>query len=285
MTQAAIQDDELDGLSEEERMALEDDEIEEDVAENETEDDLEADNEETEADEAQTDADTSEDTADKSDGAVAAKAADEPVVVPDEFQHRYEAEPVEDYEKQVESFAEQKKVLRQQYQDGDLDLDEYENQKEEIAKQELDLHDAKLKADLATDQNRQVADQRWQWEQERFLAQKENTIYQDSGLYNMMSTYIQELSNDQANEGKPYNWFLEEADRRVRNHLVAPKQPKKSRKASRGNIPPNLGDLPAAEQAETSSDEFSKLDGLDGMALEKALAKMSQSEQDRYLRG
>lgn len=52
--------------------------------------------------------------------------------------------------------------------------------------------------------------------------------------------------------------------------------------ADRSKFPPTLAAVPAAADA-TISSEFAHLDGLQGSALERALAKLTPEQQDRYL--
>ena len=50
----------------------------------------------------------------------------------------------------------------------------------------------------------------------------------------------------------------------------------------RSTFPPTLATAPVAADA-TISNEFAHLEGLDGAALERALARMTSEQQDRYL--
>ena len=52
--------------------------------------------------------------------------------------------------------------------------------------------------------------------------------------------------------------------------------------ADRSTLPPTLAGVPAAADASVGS-EFAHLDGLEGTALEKALARMTPDQQERYL--
>lgn len=52
--------------------------------------------------------------------------------------------------------------------------------------------------------------------------------------------------------------------------------------ADRSALPPTLAGVPAAADASVGS-EFAHLDGLEGTALEKALARMTPDQQERYL--
>lgn len=65
---------------------------------------------------------------------------------------------------------------------------------------------------------------------------------------------------------------------------AAPAAPpvRKPAAADRSALPPTLAGVPAAADASVGS-EFAHLDGLEGTALEKALARMTPDQQERYL--
>lgn len=65
---------------------------------------------------------------------------------------------------------------------------------------------------------------------------------------------------------------------------AAPTAPpvRKPAAADRSALPPTLAGVPAAADASVGS-EFAHLDGLEGTALEKALARMTADQQERYL--
>lgn len=65
---------------------------------------------------------------------------------------------------------------------------------------------------------------------------------------------------------------------------AAPAAPpvRKPAAADRSALPPTLAGVPAAADASVGS-EFAHLDGLEGTALEKALARMTADQQERYL--
>lgn len=287
-------EEELEGLSEEERAALEDeedtsvDDLEDDDPDDDLEDDQDDDPEEDQDDD-DADADNDQD------------ADDEEVTEPtpqSEFTPQYKADPVENFDARMKELTDRKRDLRNQYQDGDLGLDEYEEQRDAVEEEALKLREANLKYEMSQEQTAQTAAQRWQWEQDRFFGVGANKVYlNDPMIGSAFDAAVKSLAAGDVNNDKSMSWFLEEADRMTRERFNVPGEKDDERdskpsvkvnrrkKSDRSKIPPNLGDLPAADVPETGGDEFSKLDGLEGMALEQALAKMSQSEQERYLKG
>lgn len=290
-------DDEMLGLSPEERAALEEDD--ESTGEEE-ENPVEAAEKPQEASASEEDDEAAEDVAP---AVEAAEAAPEPAPEPeaparrdyDPFMPRFEAIPVQDYDKQMADLIERKKSLRTLYQEGEMTLDEYEDKRDAIDGEALALREANLKATMAREQTEQIAKQRWEWEQERFFADPRAAIYTPESLARKaLNAAVIALAESPDNQSKPMSWFLEEADRQVRSlgaQFAPPAAPESkpaaapSRKAKPAvTVPPNLGDLPSAELPETSRDEWSHLDRLNGMELEQALAKMSLVDQERYLR-
>lgn len=265
---------ELEGLSDEERAALADEEVDrEPVDEDDEEDD------EPEAIEA------AEDEPEEP------EEAPEPVAqaaVP-EFMPIYQAPAVDDYAGRMAQIAEATREIAAGYEAGDFDLEEYQTRQRKLTELEWSLREANLKASLAAEQQQQSLAQRWQWEQDRFFGAEANRAYREDPIVGAaFSTAVQSLAANAAYDAKPMSWFLEEADRltrakfRVGNEAVPDNvRPLRSKRPA---APPTLAGLPSASLPETGDpDEFSRLDRLSGMELEAALARLSQAEADRYL--
>jgi hypothetical protein len=201
---------------------------------------------------------------------------------PEPFIPVFQAQPVEDYDGKLAALDAQKRELRTQYQDGDLDLDDYEDKRDAIDSEILTLREANLKASLAAEQAQQVQAQRWQWEVSRFLDENPY-IKENRGAFLAVDAIIIDLKKTPEHAGKPDRWYLEEAKRMYHDAPRGAADSKPSGKTTRRSPPPSLGDMPAAELSETSGSEWAHLDRLGGLELEAALAKLSPAEQDRYL--
>lgn len=265
-------DDEMDGLSDEERAALADEDLDRDREDDPDDEDLDQDDA---ADAAEGDADDDEPEA------PAAAQAQQP-----EFQPVYQASPVPDYAERMAQIAAANKEIAVGYENGDFDLEEFQLRQRKLTELEWELREANLKATLAAEQRQQGLAQRWQWEQDRFFGMPEHKAYREDPVIGpAFGAAVQLLAADVANDAKPMSWFLEEADRMTRARFrVGPgPEPVVRRGRTRPAGPPTLGGLPAAAIPETGADEFSKLDRLGGMELEMALAKLTSAEADRYL--
>jgi hypothetical protein len=110
--------------------------------------------------------------------------------------------------------------------------------------------------------------------------------------------WVRQLGADPENNDKPGEWFLKEAHRlnsmqynpqksvpKVESAPAADKKPApKPRTPDLSNIPPTLGSAPAASAvSEGDGGEFAHLANLKGIALERALARMTPDQEARYL--
>lgn len=207
----------------------------------------------------------------------------------DTFTHHYQAPPVEGYEEKAAEFATQKADLRRQMNEGDIDLDQYEAAKDELVAMEMALREQKLKADISAEQSEQTSKARWQWDQEQFFGAKENAIYQDKYLLAAYNAAVIDLGSDEANANQKGSWFLREADKIVRSRFniaktdAPPHKPQDGRKPDLSVVPKTLAHLPAADIPQTGDvDEFAHIDRLNGLELEKAVARLSDTERERY---
>lgn len=212
-----------------------------------------------------------------------------------EFTPRYQAEAVENYDDKIKELAEKKSDLQTQYENGEITIPDMLAGRDEVEADIRELDKQQTKFEMSNEQAQQAGEQRWQWEQDRFFNSAVNKDYKDNPIMSAaIDSAVKTLANDKQYEDKPLSWYLEEADRQVRSLLIKGEKPAPvvvdikpgDKNPDLSKIPPNLGDLPAAEVAETGvDDEFSKLDKLGGVELEYALAKLTPEESARYLKG
>lgn len=302
-----IKDEDMAGLSDEERAALEDDDDESEILKNIAGDDDDDENDEQSADDGEDDGhadddDAAADTAAADGGKAAAGDAgdagqntDGAPVIAEEFQPEFKASVPDDIATKLTDLDDRTKALMSKFKDGDIDLPEFMEQKSELDAEKLQLSIAAKQSEWAQQQNADSREQRWKWEQERFFGQEKAAIYKDENdpiALAALNATVKQLAADPANSRRPPGWFLEEADRRVRDRFnlggtskqAASEQAKKpAREPDLSNVPKTLANLPAADISETGSDEFAYLDKLDGIALEQALRKMTPEQEARYL--
>lgn len=295
-----ITDAEMDNLSDAEREALSGtDEM--DAADDGVNDELDAspdddvDNGEeaaAESDDAGDEAAAAESSDDGDDGDEAQKAAaddDSDYVEP--FTPQYNAEMPEEIEAKL-------KELDEKFEDGEISLSEYNAERDP-------LNLAKIKAELASEQNEQVAEQLWQYQQKLFM--QDHSEYKDNPVaMSMLNAALNTLYADESNAGKDGLWFLRNADKLAKEKAAeftgankadelgdlgeknTPNPPNPPRRQGKGKeakrtAPPTLSQTPQADSSISGDTAFDSMDNLDGMDLEQALARMPESERDKYL--
>lgn len=296
-----IREEDMEGLSDEERAALQDDDDESEIlgkiAGDDGSDDDEGDDDDDESTTATSEKDaaraadgdagkggeqdSAEGDSDESDGNVVTTA-------PDEFQPELKAAAPEGLTEKIAEIDAKIKALREQRREGSIELDAYDEQKDALDEQKFELKIAADRANWAQSQNEETREQRWKWEQERFFGQEKAKMYEDPVILAALNASVKQIASDKANANKPASFFLEEADRQIRKRFnmgePAVKETKQlNRQPDLTKVPKTLAQLPAAEMAETGDVEFAYLDKLDGIALEAALRKLTPEQEARYL--
>lgn len=296
-----IKDEELEGLSDEERAALEDDDDESEILKTIAGDDGDdSDDDEGQEDDgkgsASDDGDngaadaagegkSSDGDTDADDGGLA--VAEAPVVT-EEFHPEFKASAPENLTDRLAELDQKESDIEKKFDDGEIDRDEMRKQLKVISEERQDLKIADALAKQAGEQNADIKAQRWQWEQERFFATEKASIYKNESILAALNVEVKKLANDSANAKKPASFFLEEADRQVRKLFGMGDAPLKAvkqagRQPDLSKVPKTLAQLPAAEMAETGDVEFAYLEKLEGMDLERALRKLTPEQEARYL--
>lgn len=271
-----MNDEDLAGLSDEERAALE---YEDESEGDEGGDDAAA---EDGADDGEEGGDG--DSGDSSEQAAAPVAAEE-------FRPEFRAEAPEGADEKIATIDAATADLVTKFQDGEIDMTEFMAEKSRLDNERVTLVVAAEQAKFAERQNVESREQRWKWEQERFFgAEKNAETYKDPIVLAALDAQVKQLANDPANSKNAAGWFLEEADRLVRARFgstkaEATKPNQKPRQPDLSVVPKTLAGLPAAELPETGDAEFAYLDKLDGLDLENAIAKMTPEQERRYLMG
>lgn len=209
------------------------------------------------------------------------------------FAPTYRADAVEDYDKKIED-------LTTAFEKGDIQLAQFNKERDVLVR-------AQTKAEIAEESKKQNLEQRWDWEIDRFMddarEQKElgNIDYRANKILQAsLDAAVKDLASKEENANKSGRWYLTEAHKQVMANFgrtatektadekaaetaAAEALKKAGRRPDLKAVPKTLGGLPAASPSETGSDsEFSHLEKLDGMSLERAIAKMTPEQQDRY---
>lgn len=215
-----------------------------------------------------------------------ADATDEKLFAP-----TYRADQVEDYDAKLDA-------LTASFEKGDVTLTQYNRDLSALVS-------ANTKAQIAIESRKQSDEQRWDWDIDRFMddAKEQKDLGQidyrtNKILQASLDAAVKDLASKEENANRSGRWYLMEAHKQVMAQFGRTAATEKTaeeiaaeavaakasgRRPDLKSVPKNLGGLPAASPADTGSDtKFSALEKLDGLALERAIAKMSPEEQDSY---
>lgn len=206
----------------------------------------------------------------------------------------------DDFGAKLEHIKEQKKELATQLMEGDIDIAEFTVKNAELDDQKDELSELRVKAEVAKEINAAQAtnrEQAWQNAQNEFFADSNNKIYSKEAengniMFAALAQAIGQLSEDENGRNYSNERLLAEADKMVRKAfnigaapVVPPTTQPKPQTNKVADIPKTLGGLPAAEASETGTGgEFDYLDKLDGLDLERAIARLTPEQEERYLR-
>lgn len=184
----------------------------------------------------------------------------------------------EDYTAEMTRLDEEYAGLGKSVEDGDMTFAEYHVKVKEI-------NDAKMQARVSFED-----DMQWQRAQSTFFADEANQVFLDPMRQTFLQATIDKMYKDGEMNGLDYGSAIAKAAEKVRGALnlgadtAAPKVEAKKKPAKpQPKIPQTLGDVPPADDNAIEPNKFGHLDGLEGDDLEAALAKMSTAEVDAWL--
>lgn len=279
-----------DGLTDEERAALADDDGGDGEATN-------KDAEEGAGGDDGQGSESAEDTAaaGKDDAAASADAGAEAASADTTTEDGQKSQPIlvapvlENVDAKLAEIATQKNALLDQFDNGDITAKEYQLQLDALAKSERQIERQQDRAELAASMEQQRLQNDWNRTCQEFV--ERNAVYKDNArLYKALDAEVREL----AQKPETANWsgqkFLDEAHKNLKaafgfQDAAATEKTTKAPRQQR-ELPPNLAKIPAAEVEDTNGGRFAVLDRLantDPVAYEETLNKMSAAERDAYL--
>lgn len=296
-----IPNDEIDdGLTDEERAALAEDDGDDEAEGNEADTEGDGDAEESDGagsgdDDVAADGDDSGEAGDNGEAASDSggesvpgqpegpQSASAPILI---------AEAPADAEAKLREIATKKDELIAQFDDGDITAKEYQQQLDALAKQEREIERAVDKAQLAAEMEQQRQKNEWISTVNRFIAA--NPIYsadKNPRLYRALDQEVRDL----AGTPEAANWTGEQILAKAHENLseafglgkpAAQQQTPAKKTVPKPDLPPTLAKVPAAEGSETGGSKWASLDRLattDPLGYEEALANMSDADRAAYL--
>lgn len=204
----------------------------------------------------------------------------------------YVAKLPDDYANTVSALKQEAEDLARQFKDGDIDLDEFQRRQAEIAERRDELVVARAKAEIASEMTEQSAAQSWQNTIRDFMRETAKAgdidYRKDAEKMADLDNFVKVLASKPEHEDKSGEWFLREAHKRVLAlHGVAAKPAAdkpatQSRKQDRSAIPANLSQVPGGDGPGDLAGEFADIESLDGIELERAIAKMTPAQRERF---
>lgn len=195
--------------------------------------------------------------------------------------------------------------LKKKFEDGELDTVEYMDQRDVLSKEESDLVWQSRKEEMRQESARDADTRDWDIASREFSAANPD-YFKSPGLTAALQTHTNAVFADPRYAQASHSARLAEAKRRTDEDLGLNKEPapkadntptdaekkaaeekKKAAMAGRGkaadNVDPTLSDVPAADKTTAgSADKFAHLDDMEGVELERAIAGMSEAEQDAW---
>lgn len=187
---------------------------------------------------------------------------------------------------------------KKKFDEGEIDFAKFSESKDSY-------NEAKWKTDFANEANANMVDERWKWEQDRFL--DDNNRFRDNSTLNaaFVSAVNKIISSDEADKLSDREVLIQakgqvEADIQALLSGMTPaatddkaakgdkkdKALKDAKKASgdRAQIPPDIKNAPAAAE-NTDGNEFAHIDKLDGEKYQAAVDKLTPEQLERYENG
>lgn len=185
--------------------------------------------------------------------------------------------------------------LQKRYDDGEITLSDFLAKRDEVTAAVIK---DRVASEISETSKTQMAQALWNRSVEEFL--DSNQAYRkDDILYDALNERVKRLAADEANANLSDRQLLSRAHDEIKSRfkvgdekVVVAADPKKvladARKPDLTGVPRTLAGVPAASDNQTADDEFAEIERLattNPAEHERALAKLSSAQQDRYLRG
>jgi hypothetical protein len=215
---------------------------------------------------------------------------------------------VEDIDGTIGTIDGQLDELETKLDEGDIELSQFIRESRRLNNERQELVADRREQMILQNTNAALYETDWNTSVGNFMETHSN--FQNEIMMGALEAALKQLYANPDNVGSSHYWYLETARRAVQEQITpqqasadnppdnqdSPQQraraaisnesQQRAQKAAgaRQKVPTNLSQVPAAQDNPGDDDEFSNLDSLDGIALEQALAKMTEAQADRYLK-
>lgn len=211
------------------------------------------------------------------------------------FVPQYSAEVPADAKEQITALKTEESASFKKLMDGEIDADEYKLVKDRTEAAIDELKTKAMTASIFEQANAQAAEQnaRAEWSKSESAAfnsfKAEGLDYKAKpALLAAYNTNLKALGADPKNENRDAPWFLAEAHRLTKDDLgftpIAKKAPPTPRNGvDLSEMPPTLRSVPVAATGAVNADEFAHMRNLEGLELERAHARLTNDQRDRWM--
>lgn len=212
----------------------------------------------------------------------------------------YEAALPKDFEERVQALDTRADELAAKFKAGEIDGDQFIAETRKIADERAELEAMRTEVRVAERLNAQNAQHQWARAVKTFMKEvkaAEGIDYaKDPEKAEKFDLFVKALAGDPKNEGKSFKWYLGQAHKATKAVLGLPDKPAAGgqkpaapakpagRKPPTAAVPKNLAQVPGSDgPGDVGGDEFAELDRLTGEAYEQALARLTPAQRERYL--
>lgn len=203
----------------------------------------------------------------------------------------YQAQLPDGYNDKLKALDDGEAELSRKFRAGEIEADDFLTETKRLSSERTALDRAATKAEIAREMAEQNSAQTWQRKVRALMrdAKADDGIdYERPLLGAALDKAIKDLAAKDEHADKSMSWFLKEAHKQVKSELGIEKRtksddPQKTRKLDTSKLPASLANVPGSDGPGDVGDEFADIDKLDGLAYEQALARMTAGQRERYL--
>ena len=198
----------------------------------------------------------------------------------------------------MQDLADREAEIKRQFRSGEIEFDEFEAQRSTLLTEREALTIARTKAEISQEMTAQTAEQQWRSTVNTFLDATTlaggPNYRTDAEKMGDLDLFVKTLAARPELANKPAEWFLAEADRRVRalHGLTTPEPPRADpvadatarRRVDPSAAPRTLAQVPGSDGPGDVGSEFADVDALEGDALESAISRMTPAQREKFAR-
>ena len=225
---------------------------------------------------------------------------------------RYDSKLPEDFDAQVKSLSDKEAELKRQFKAGELEFDDFDVARAALQSERELLTIARTKAEISQEMNAQTAEQLWTHAVNQFMDSTARLSEAAGGIdyrkdtekWSDLDGFVRSLAARNEFAHQSMDWFLVEAHKRVlalhgmsaaktsdaessaeaKPVVKAMDRKPVDRKPPLDIAPKTLAMVPGGEGPGDVDGEFADVLALEGLAYEQAIARMSPTERERFLR-